>query len=84
MLGDEWARRVEQAAERWEGGETEIPLDRWRAAMLAKAAAPGGIGSPEWRRRVRRAKWRGRVRHPLRSAWQGLRAWLLDVLTDDD
>lgn len=80
---NDWAREVERAAERWEGGETQISLDRWRAACLAKAAQPGGIGSPEWRRRCRRAAWRGRIRHPFRTWRQYTLEWLLRILRDD-
>lgn len=83
MQADKWARNAQRAAARWYVGETEVSIETWRAAMLAKAAQPGGIGSPEWARRVRRARWQGRIRHPARAARHAWRGLLLRLLDED-
>jgi len=63
-----WADGVDDAIDRWANSVSEISLDQWRNAMVAKASTHGGIGSKQWRRACRRAALRGWARHPLRNA----------------
>lgn len=83
MDSELWRQEVQSAADRWDNGPAEIPLRKWQDAALAKAAAPGGIGSPEWRQAIRRAHRRAWLRHPLRSARAAARWQLLKALDHD-